>query len=119
MRILTPAAALIFLTAIPSVLAEDIDQATLDLVTRTASKGYAAPAAATVSHIRKSKATNGSGYCGEVTIEGGMETTTFHVLLETPTGPSVLRLSDFTATETDPQSATVHELFRHVGCITE
>jgi len=115
MRILMSAAALILLTAI-SAAAQDIDQATIDLVGATAAKGYADPGAAVVTHIRKSKAVNGSGYCGDVTVEGSEETTTFHVVLETPSGPSVLRLADYPTPESDPQAATVRQLLLHFGC---
>jgi len=113
------AAAPLFALAMPAIAAyKGIDQATLNLVAATATKGYADPGAATVTNIRKSSAINGSGYCGDVTVEGSDETTTFHVVLVTPTGgPSVLRLSDYPMTESDPQAATVHELMLHFGCV--
>ena len=108
----------LFVAIAAPALAEDIDAATLEKVRATATRGYADPAKADVRNIRKSRATNGSGYCGEATLEDAPGTvTTFHVLLETPTGPSVLRLSDFSAPDTDPKAATVHEFFRHVGCV--
>jgi hypothetical protein len=106
--------------------AEDIDAATLGRISAAASAGYARPDAATVRGVRKSRAVNGSGYCGEITIEvaggttaGGESAsfTVFHVLLETPTGPSVLRLSDFPGPEASPQAATVHQMMRNFGCV--
>jgi predicted lipoprotein len=100
--------------------ADDVDQATLAKVMAVAAKGYANPTAAKIRNVRKSLATSGSGYCGEITVEASEDTyTVFHVLLETPSGPSVLRLVDFDAPDTDPKAATVHEFFVHVGCITE
>lgn len=121
MRMVTAAAALAFLFAATTpLLADDLDAATLEKVRVAASKGYAHPEAATIKNVKKSLATNGSGYCGEINIEDTTDTvTTFHVILETPTGPSVLRLIDFSNPETDPQAKTVHEIFLHVGCITE
>jgi hypothetical protein len=104
---------------LPSVaLAEEPDQPTLDKVLAAATKGYAKPEIAKIRNVRKSLAVNGSGYCGEITVEDAVETyTTFHVLLDTPSGPSVLRLSDFKTPESDPQAATVHQMMRNFGCI--
>ncbi|MCR4281872.1 MAG: hypothetical protein NUV72_02435 [Bauldia sp.] len=116
MRIATAAAVLLAVSAAPAA-AQDIDQTTIDLVTATATKGYAAPEAAVVSNIRKSRARNGSGYCGEVTLEGSTGTTVFHVILETPSGPSVLRLADFPSPDTDPNAATVNALMHNFGCV--
>jgi hypothetical protein len=99
-------------------LAEEPDQPTLDKVLAAATKGYAKPEIAKIRNVRKSLAVNGSGYCGEITVEDAVETyTTFHVLLDTPSGPSVLRLSDFKTPESDPQAATVHQMMRNFGCI--
>jgi hypothetical protein len=104
---------------LPSVaLADEPDQPTLDKVLAAATKGYARPEIARIRNVRKSLAVNGSGYCGEITVEDAVETyTTFHVLLDTPSGPSVLRLSDFKTPESDPQAATVHQMMRNFGCI--
>jgi hypothetical protein len=103
-----------------SAFAESIEQATLDQVLMAASKGYTRPAEAKIRNVHKSLAVNGSGYCGEITIEATPETyTTFHVILETANGPSVLRLSDFGAPETSPQSATVNQMMHNFGCITD
>jgi hypothetical protein len=104
---------------LPSVaLADEPDQPTLDKVLAAATKGYAKPEIARIRNVRKSLAVNGSGYCGEITVEDAVETyTTFHVLLDTPSGPSVLRLSDFKTPESDPQAATVHQMMRNFGCI--
>jgi hypothetical protein len=121
MRVLPAAAALMFIVVTPAtLLADEIDAATLEKVRVAASKGYAHPEAAVIKNVKKSLATNGSGYCGEINVEDMPDTvTTFHVILETPTGPSVLRLIDFNNPETDPQAKTVHEIFLHVGCTTE
>jgi hypothetical protein len=101
------------------VAVKAIDRATLALVAATAAKGYANPEAATVTNVRRSLATSGTGYCGEITLEGRDETTIFHVILATPRGPSVLRLSDYPEPESDPQAATVHTLMLHFGCLEE
>jgi hypothetical protein len=113
------AAALMFIVVTPAaILADEIDAATLEKVRVAASKGYVHPEAAAIKNVKKSLATNGTGYCGEINIEDMPDAvTTFHVILETPTGPSVLRLIDFNNPETDPQAKTVHEIFQHVGCI--
>jgi hypothetical protein len=102
---------------VASAHADDIDAATLAKVTEVAAKGYAHPEAAKVTNIRKSLATSGTGYCGEITLEGSEQVTTFHVILETPKGPTVLRLVDFDTASGDPKVSTVHEFFKHVGCI--
>jgi hypothetical protein len=104
------------LAAFPA-LAGDIDQATIDLVTAAATKGYASPQAATVGNIRKSLAANGSGYCGTVSVEGSGETTIFHVILETPSGPSVLRLADFPESDLSPNAVVVREMMKNFGCV--
>lgn len=106
--------------AAPAAGEEAVDPATLASVLAAAAKGYVHPQAASVRNVHKSRATNGSGYCGEITLEpssgeaGGY--TVFHVLLETPTGPSVLRLSDFPGPEASPQAATVHQMLHNFGC---
>jgi hypothetical protein len=92
-----------------------IDRATLSAVARTATKGYANPDVAVVSKVRRSRATSGTGYCGEVTIEGGTATTLFHVILRTPRGPSVVRLSDYSR-EGDPLTATANVMMHDFGC---
>lgn len=127
MRFARVAVAAALLAAMPTLmsagaLAEEPDQPTLDKVLAAAAKGYARPEIAKIRNVRKSLAVNGTGYCGEITVEAVAENgagsyTTFHVLLETPNGPSVLRLSDFKAPESDPQSATVHQMMRNFGCI--
>jgi hypothetical protein len=131
MRFARAAVAAALFAAIPALMpaaafaappAEEPDQPTLDKVLAAATKGYARPEVAKIRNVRKSLAVNGTGYCGEITVEeeadNGVETyTTFHVVLETPSGPSVLRLSDFKTPETDPQAATVHQMMRNFGCI--
>lgn len=103
-----------------SALAEDIEQAKLDQILAAAAKGYAKPAEAKIRNVHKSLAVNGTGFCGEITVEAAPGTyTTFHVLLETANGPSVLRLGDFGAPADDPQSATVNQMMHNFGCITD
>src|ERR1700687_1463066 len=73
---------------------EKIEAATLAAITAVASKGYARPAAAPVRNVRKSKAKNGLGYCGEISREGGDGFTLFHVILAgKDSAASVLRLA--------------------------
>jgi hypothetical protein len=119
MRIVVPAlaAATAALPLCAPAHADDIDFAIVVRVTETATKGYVAPEAATVSNIRKSRAMNGTGYCGEVSIEGSAETTTFHVILETPNGPSVLRLSDYPESDMSPSAQTVRQMMKNFGCV--
>src|SRR4051812_14225092 len=83
----------------PTMLAaaeEMIDASTLDAVSTLATKGYQRPTAASIRHIHKSKARNGLGYCGEVSLEGGAGFTPFHAILAAKDSPaSVLRLADY------------------------
>jgi len=118
MRLILVLVAAVFAAVSVPVVAEEIDAATLEKVRVAAAKGYRDPDAAKVSDVKKSLAANGTGYCGKVTIEDMPDAmTTFHVVLETPSGPSVLRLSDYNAPETDPNSKVVHEMMQHFGCI--
>ena len=103
--------------AIAPVHAQDIEPATLDRVAEIAAAGYADPAAAVVTGVRKSLARNGMGYCGDVTVEGGDEVTLFHVLLETAGGPSVLRLADYPESDMSPNAQTVRQLMKNFGCV--
>jgi len=112
----------VFAIAMPvalSVLADDqIDDATRAAIFALATKGYKAPASATIRNIHKSKARNGLGYCGEVTVEGGDGYTEFHAILagKDGTGASVLRLADFPATDTSNDAIAVRQMFVNFGC---
>jgi hypothetical protein len=97
--------------------AQDIDQTILDRVAEIAVIGYADPAAAVVTGVRKSLARNGMGYCGDVTVEEGDGVTLFHVLLETAGGPSVLRLADYPESDTSPNAQTVRQMMKNFGCV--
>lgn len=97
--------------------AEDVDAATLASVEALATRGYADPDAAIVRNVHKSLARNGMGYCGEVSVEGvGGTFTVFHAIVESGTGPSVLRLSDFAPDPLDPNAMTVIQMMRNFGC---
>ena len=97
--------------------AEDVAPAIAAEVAGIATRGYADPAAAVVSGVFKSRARNGMGYCGEVTVEPeGGGTTVFHVLLETAGGPSVLRLADYPESDMSPNAQTVRQLMKNFGC---
>lgn len=117
--ILMTAAVSVVLAQSPAFAAQaDIDPATLAAVTALATSGYDDPASAEVTNVRKSLAMNGKGYCGEVSVEGADGTvTTFHALLETANGASVLRLADYPDPEKNPPSATVERLLRNFGCL--
>jgi hypothetical protein len=97
--------------------AQDIDRATLASVEALATRGYADPGAAVVRNVHKSLARNGMGYCGEVSVEGdGSSFTVFHAIVESGTGPSVLRLSDFAPDPLDPNAMAVVQMMRNFGC---
>jgi hypothetical protein len=99
------------------VHAQVIDPAILDRVAEIATNGYADPGSAVVTGVFKSRARNGMGYCGDVTVEGGDEVTLFHVLLETAGGPSVLRLADYPESDMSPNAQTVRQLMKNFGCV--
>lgn len=108
-------AALSFVPA--AAVAEEIDAATLDAVTALATRGYVDPTAAEVRNVRKSLARNGMGYCGEVSVEAEDGVfTVFHAIIESGTGPSVLRLADYPPNPLDPNAMTVAEMMRNFGC---
>lgn len=97
--------------------AQEIDPTILDRVAEIAATGYADPGAAVVTGVFKSRARNGMGYCGDVTIEDGEGVTLFHVLLETAGGPSVLRLADYPESDMSPNAQTVRQLMKNFGCV--
>lgn len=107
---------LALLSVVPSVASsQEIDADTMTAVVALATKGYAAPEAAEIRNVRKSLARNGMGYCGEVTIEDGEGFTVFHAIIESGTGPSVIRLADY------PEGAAyadiAQRLMRNFGCV--
>ena len=75
--------------------------------------------AATVRNVRKSRARNGLGYCGEVSLDGGSGGfTLFHVILAgKDSAASVLRLSDYPDSDQSRNAAMVRQLFVNFGCI--
>ena len=86
-------AAVILAPAVLVAEEEEIDAATLAAVTTLATKGYHQPATASIRNIHKSKARNGLGYCGEVSLENGGGFTLFHAILAGKDSPaSLLRL---------------------------
>jgi hypothetical protein len=96
---------------------EKIEAATLAAITAVASKGYARPAAAAVRNVRKSKAKNGLGYCGEISREGGEGFTLFHVILAgKDSTASVLRLADYPDTDQSLNAMAVRRLLVNFGC---
>lgn len=117
MRLAALAAAVpMCLMAAAPVAAQDIDAATLARVAEIAARDYADPEAAIVTGVFKSRARNGMGYCGEITLEGGAGVTTFHVLIESAMGPSVLMLADYPESDMSPNAQTVRQLMSNFGC---
>ncbi len=96
--------------------ADEIEPATLDRVVEIATSGYARPDVAVVGEVHKSRARNGLGYCGTVSVESGDGVTAFHVLLETAGGPSVLRLADYPEGDTSANAVAVRQLLKNFGC---
>jgi hypothetical protein len=96
---------------------EPITAATLDTIAAVATKDYAHPAAAAVRNVRKSKAKNGLGYCGEVSVEGGGGFTLFHVILAgKDSTASVLRLADYPDSDLSLNAMAVRRLLVNFGC---
>jgi hypothetical protein len=105
----------LLLVATTFALADEIDSDTMAAVVALAARDYADPAAAEIRNVRKSLARNNQGYCGEITIEDGDGFTVFHAIIESGTGPSVLRLADYAD---DPAyGETVQRLMRNFGCM--
>jgi hypothetical protein len=97
--------------------AEKIEAATLDAITAVATKGYVHPASAAVRNVRKSRAKNGLGYCGEVSVEGGGGFTLFHVILAgKDSAASVLRLADYPDSDRSRNAMAVRRLLVDFGC---
>ncbi|MEX0852351.1 MAG: hypothetical protein WD036_03585 [Bauldia sp.] len=96
---------------------DDIDAATLDRVFAAATRDYPQPADAVVRNVHKSRAANGSGYCGEIGAADGSSFTVFHVLLESALGPSALRLADFPESDQSNDVSLVRLMMRNFGCV--
>jgi hypothetical protein len=91
---------------------------TLAAVAAVATEGYTHPAAAEIRSVHKSRARNGLGYCGEVSLEGGSGFTLFHVILAGADGTaSVLRLSDYPEGDQSRNAAVARRLLTDFGCI--
>jgi hypothetical protein len=97
--------------------AEAIDDATRIAVAELATRGFADPTGATIRNLHKSLARNGLGYCGEVSLpEGGF--TVFHAILgENGEAGTVIRLSEFPATDETPTAQAVRQMMKNVGCV--
>ncbi len=95
---------------------EAIDDATRIAVATLATRGFADPTGATIRNLRKSLARNGLGYCGEVSLpEGGF--TVFHAILgENGKAGSVIRMSEFPASDESPTAVAVRQMLKNVGC---
>jgi hypothetical protein len=111
--------AALVLAAVPFAVptADAIDDATRVAVAQLATRGFADPTGATIRNLRKSLARNGLGYCGEVSLpEGGF--TAFHAILgETGEAGSVIRLSEFPASDESPTAVAVRQMMKNVGCV--
>jgi hypothetical protein len=102
-----------------TVLADErIEASTLDAITALATRGYANPAIAELRAVRKSKAMNGLGYCGEVSLAEGGGFTVFHVILgENGAAGTVIRLAEFPENDQSPHSVVVREMLKNFGCL--
>jgi hypothetical protein len=104
--------------AVPAFADDAPDQATLDRVLAVATKGYAHPETARLRNVHKSKARNGLGWCGEVTVENGDGYTIFHAILADDKGgeASVLRLVDYPDSDTSRNAEMVRRMMVNFGC---
>jgi hypothetical protein len=93
-----------------------IDEATMKAIVALATRGYAEPGKAEIKNVHLSKAKNGKGYCGEVTIEGKGEFTVFHVILGEGSDATVIRLSDYPAKTGNNYAETVARMMHNFGC---
>jgi hypothetical protein len=121
MRLLSAAAVVAAALSAAGALADDeaIAASTLAAIAALATKGYVHPTAATIRNVRKSKARNGLGYCGEVSLDGGSGGfTLFHVILAgNESTASILRLSDYPDGDQSRNAVMVRQLFVNFGCI--
>ena len=119
MRLLPAAAVAAAALFAAAALADDeaIPPSILAAITAVATKGYVRPTAATVRSVHKSRARNGLGYCGAVSLDGGDGFTLFHVILAgKDSAASVLRLSDYPDSDRSRNAAMVRQLFVNFGC---
>jgi hypothetical protein len=120
MRLLPAATVAAAALSAAGALADDeaIGASTLAAIAAVATKGYVHPMAATVRNVRKSRARNGLGYCGEVSLDGGSSGfTLFHVILAgKDSAASVLRLGDYPDSDRSRNAAMVRQLFVNFGC---
>jgi hypothetical protein len=120
MRVFLAAAVAAAILSPTMLLAEEetIDAATLDAVSTLATRGYHHPAAASIRKIHKSRARNGLGYCGEVSLEDGGGFTLFHAILEAKDSPaSVLRLADYPDGDQSRNAIAVRRMMVDFGCL--
>jgi hypothetical protein len=111
-------AAAVLLPLAVHAASDKVEGATLDAVTALATRGYKLPAAATVRNVHKSRAKNGLGYCGEVSVEAGGGFTVFHVIIAGKDSPaSALRLSDYAEGDQSRNAIAVRRLMVNFGCI--
>ncbi len=103
---------------VPVAADEPVDQPTLDKVFALATRGYDKPAVAKMRNVHKSKARNGLGYCGEVTVEEGEDYTIFHAILagSDGTGESILRLIDYPDSDRSDNAVLVRQMMSNFGC---
>jgi hypothetical protein len=94
----------------------EIDAATRDAIFAMATRDYGDPAGATMRNVHKSRARNGMGYCGEVTLAEGEGYTVFHVLRGGGSAPTVLRLSEFPESDVSSNAVTVRQMMKNFGC---
>jgi hypothetical protein len=97
--------------------ATGIEAETLSALLALATRDFADPGAAHIRNIHKSLARNGQGYCGEVSLAEGSDFTVFHAILESGSGPSVLRLVDFPESDQSSNATTVRQMMKNFGCV--
>jgi hypothetical protein len=95
--------------------AEEIDTETMTAIITLVTKGYDDPTSVEIRNVHKSRARNGNGYCGEIAVEDGADFTVFHAIIESITGPSVLRLADYP--DGTVNGRAVRQLLRNFGCL--
>ena len=96
--------------------AAPIDAATMKAIVALATRGYGEPGKAEVKNVRLSKAKNGKGYCGEVTVEGKSGSTVFHVILGEGSDATVIRLADYPAEGGNKYAEPVARMLHNFGC---
>jgi hypothetical protein len=115
--VVLPVLAALALAPAVSVAEDRIEASTLDAITFLATRGYANPSTAELRSVRKSKAMNGLGYCGEVSLSEGGGFTVFHVILgENGAAGTVIRLAEFPENDQSPHAVIVREMLKNFGC---